>query len=83
MRCLRGFSILPGKGQLPLTTKVILSHHDYQRTPDSATLEGLMDDMFKNGADVAKIATTAQHIQDAARVLALPKKASSKPQWLS
>ena len=35
--------------------------------------------MFKSGADIAKIATTAQHIQDAARVLALPKKASSKP----
>ena len=34
--------------------------------------------MFKSGADIAKIATTAQHIQDAARVLALPKKASSK-----
>lgn len=34
--------------------------------------------MFKSGADIAKVATTAQHIQDAARVLALPKKASSE-----
>ena len=68
-----------GKGQLPLTTKIILSHHDYERTPDSAALERLLDDMFKSGADIAKVATTAQHIEDAARVLALPKTASSKP----
>ena len=67
-----------GKGQVPLSTKVILSHHDYKRTPDSSTLEKLMEDMFASGADVAKIATTAEHIQDAARVLALPKKASRK-----
>ena len=37
-----------------------------------------MEDMFASGADVAKIATTAEHIQDAARVLALPRKASRK-----
>ncbi|CAK0754240.1 hypothetical protein CVIRNUC_002282 [Coccomyxa viridis] len=64
------------KGQLPLSTRVILSHHDYKGTPDSSTLEKLMEDMFASGADVAKIATTAEHIQDAARVLALPRKAS-------
>ena len=33
-----------------------------------------MEDMFNSGADIAKIATTAQHIEDAARLLALPKK---------
>ena len=55
---------------------MILSHHDYKRTPDSSTLEKLMEDMFASGADVAKIATTAEHIQDAARVLALPRMAS-------
>ena len=70
--------IRTGKGQLPLSTRVILSHHDYKRTPDSSTLEKLMEDMFASGADVAKIATTAEHIQDAARVLALPRKASRK-----
>lgn len=70
-----------GKGQLPLSTKIILSHHDYQKTPDSAALEGLLDAMFKSGADIAKVATTAQHIQDAARVLALPERASSKPHY--
>ncbi len=32
--------------------------------------------MFISGADVAKIATTAQHIEDTARVLALPARAS-------
>ncbi len=63
---------------MPLSTRVILSHHDYKGTPDSSTLEKLMEDMFASGADVAKIATTAEHIQDAARVLALPRKASSK-----
>ena len=42
-----------------------------------------MEDMFASGADVAKIATTAEHIQDAARVLALPRKASRKAFCLS
>ena len=70
------YNLHTGKGQLPLSTRVILSHHDYKRTPDSSTLEKLMEDMFASGADVAKIATTAEHIQDAARVLALPGKAS-------
>lgn len=63
---------------MPLSCKVILSHHDYERTPGTPALEALIEDMFTSGADVAKIATTAQHIEDAARMLALPARASGE-----
>jgi len=62
---------------VPLSTKVILSHHDYDETPSDEVLEALVKEMFKAGADIAKIATTAQRIEDSARMLALPGKSKS------
>ncbi|KAK9906781.1 hypothetical protein WJX75_007923 [Coccomyxa subellipsoidea] len=64
------------EGEVPLSTKVILSHHDYDETPSDEILEALVGEMFKGGADIAKIATTAQQIEDSARMLALPGKSS-------
>lgn len=61
---------------MPLSTKVILSHHDYDETPSDEILEALAKEMFKGGADIAKIATTAQRIEDSARMLALPRRSS-------
>ena len=61
---------------MPLSTKVILSHHDYDETPSDEILEALVKEMFKGGADIAKIATTAERIEDSARMLALPGKSS-------
>lgn len=63
-----------------MTTKVILSHHDYDETPSDEILEALVKEMFKGGADIAKIATTAQRIEDSARMLALPGKSSGRCQ---
>ncbi|KAK9818289.1 hypothetical protein WJX72_010136 [[Myrmecia] bisecta] len=60
---------LAGGGTVPITTKIILSHHDYEKTPDALTLETLLSEMFASGADVAKIATTALDISDSMRVL--------------
>ena len=61
---------------MPLSTKVILSHHDYDETPSDEILGALVKEMFKGGADIAKIATTAERIEDSARMLALPGKSS-------
>ena len=56
---------------MPLTTSIILSHHDYEKTPDFETLSKMIQGMFEAGADVAKIATTATRDGDAAVVLSL------------
>ncbi len=64
-----------GAGEVPAATRVILSHHDYEGTPDDETLTALAEEMFRAGADIAKIATTATRIEDAARMLALPGRA--------
>ena len=62
-----------GGGQTPPETKVILSSHNFNDTPSDGKLEGILDQMWKQGADVAKIATTATDISDCARVLTLVK----------
>lgn len=51
--------------------KVIISYHNYEETPANEVLESLITDCFNAGADIAKIATTAQTVQDSARVLNL------------
>ncbi len=55
-------------------TKVILSSHDYEGTPADEALNAKIQEMFAAGADIAKIATTAQDISDAIRMLRLPAK---------
>ena len=59
-----------GAGEVPPTTRVILSHHDYEKTPSPDALVAMAAAFFEAGADVAKIATTAAGgPPDAARVL--------------
>lgn len=60
-----------GGGKVPDKTRVIVSHHDFEATPDDETLRGLVADMFKCGGDIAKIAATATDISDSARMLRL------------
>ncbi len=64
---------------VPLTTSIILSHHDYERTPDFETLARMVEAMFEAGADVAKVATTATTAADAAVVLSLAATAAAGP----
>ncbi len=52
-------------------TRMILSSHDFQRTPSPSALRKLLDRMMRQGADVAKIATFAQSWDDNLKVLAL------------
>jgi len=50
---------------------VIVSYHDYEKTPVMRELEQIITWCFESGADVAKIACQAHSPEDAARLLAL------------
>jgi|WetSurMetagenome_2_1015567.scaffolds.fasta_scaffold59834_2 3-dehydroquinate dehydratase-1 len=51
--------------------KVIVSFHDYEKTPGRAELEAILSQCFLAGADIAKIACTALSQRDSARLLGL------------
>ena len=63
-----------GTGTVPIGTNVILSHHDYDLTPDDEALDGLVAQMVEAGADIAKIATTARDVSDSLRMLQLAQR---------
>jgi 3-dehydroquinate dehydratase-1 len=58
---------------------VVLSHHDFRRTPPDAALDRVVTQGFKAGADIVKIAAHVADDRDTARLAALfarhPKKA--------
>ena len=51
--------------------KVIMSFHDYDKTPDSEKLEQIAALCFSEGADIAKIACKVNYITDSARLIGL------------
>lgn len=51
--------------------EVIVSHHDFERTPDLESLRKIVDECFAVGADIAKVACLANSRADAARILCL------------
>ena len=60
-----------GGKSAPAGTRLILSHHDYEGTPDTETLQGVLARMVAAGADVPKIACVANDVADSARMLQL------------
>lgn len=50
---------------------VIVSYHDFEKTPVMRELEQILTWCFESGADIAKIACQAHSPEDAARLLAL------------
>ncbi len=54
--------------------KIILSHHDYLRTPDLAKLQSTLTRLQKYKPDICKIVTTAQIPEDNLRILSLLNK---------
>ena len=52
-------------------TQVILSFHDFQKTPSKKELQKLFDRMTRLGADIAKVVTFAQTWEDNLNVLSL------------
>lgn len=51
--------------------RVIISYHNYDRTPSSAELNAIVETIIKEGADIVKVATMAKSKADAARILGL------------
>jgi 3-dehydroquinate dehydratase-1 len=52
-------------------TALIVSYHDFQRTPPLRTLKSLFHGCMEAGADIVKIVTWARTLQDNLRVLGL------------
>jgi 3-dehydroquinate dehydratase type I len=61
-------------------TKMVLSFHDFQKTPSQKELQGLCDRMSQLGADVVKIVTFATSWEDNLQVLSLIPFARKKNQ---
>lgn len=58
-----------GAEEIPSTTKVIMSYHDFEETPDDETLDLLLGAMRGAGCHIAKIAANATDISDSFRML--------------
>ncbi|MEK7545187.1 MAG: type I 3-dehydroquinate dehydratase, partial [Patescibacteria group bacterium] len=54
--------------------KLILSHHNYEKTPSQKMLERIIGQIFALGADIAKIATQIKKEEDERVLLAVLKK---------
>jgi len=52
-------------------TRLIISHHDFDRTPDSASLSNILQQQVQSGAHIGKIVTMAHDHLDVLRVLHL------------
>lgn len=50
---------------------VILSYHNFTKTPERAELEHIIDWCFDSGTDIAKVACKVLHTRDNARLLGL------------
>ncbi len=56
-------------------TRLIVSHHNFAKTPDSASLSEILRQQMESGADIGKIVTMAHDHLDVLRVLALQEEA--------
>jgi len=52
-------------------TKLIVSHHDFNRTPPYRTLQGIFNRCAGRGADIVKIVTFADSMEDNLKILRL------------
>ena len=51
--------------------KIIISYHNFESTPDSETLNQIVKQSAEMGADIVKIAVTANSFADCARIMSL------------
>ncbi len=54
--------------------KIIVSHHDFKRTPDITELENILDSQVRTGANICKLVTTANRMEDNLSCLLLTSK---------
>jgi 3-dehydroquinate dehydratase type I len=69
-RALRA-ELIEAIARLQKRTVLIVSHHDFQRTPSPRTLKSLFRRCVRAGADIVKIVTWAENSRDNLRVLGL------------
>jgi 3-dehydroquinate dehydratase-1 len=55
----------------PNKCEVIISYHNYEETPDKQKLEEIVEECFRKGADIAKVACMVNKTSDNARLLGL------------
>jgi 3-dehydroquinate dehydratase-1 len=48
---------------------VIISTHDFQKTPETAVMAGMLKESFKAGADIAKLAVMPSSLEDVLHLL--------------
>ncbi|MCX6734491.1 MAG: type I 3-dehydroquinate dehydratase [Candidatus Peregrinibacteria bacterium] len=58
--------------------QLIISSHNFEKTPPQSELETLIELMFTKGADIAKVATKANKLADSLRMLGLLSQLSAK-----
>ena len=54
--------------------KVVLSYHDFEKTPELSSLYKIVDKCFERGADIAKIATMCETEKEAEQLISLTVK---------
>ncbi len=59
-------------------TKIIISFHDFEKTPSDRELDKLAQKILHKGADIIKIATQAKGLSDSLRMLNLLKGLNAK-----
>jgi 3-dehydroquinate dehydratase type I len=62
--------------------ELIISFHDFKQTPSMAELEKIVESQMKVGADICKLVTTANSIDDSLSCLLLTSKMSRKAKVL-
>ncbi|MBT4917460.1 type I 3-dehydroquinate dehydratase [Candidatus Peregrinibacteria bacterium] len=58
-------------------SKIIVSNHDFDKTPETKDLLKVLKQMHQKGADICKIATYANKISDSIRMLSLLSQQNS------
>ncbi len=59
--------------------RVLISHHDFERTPDEESLLATVQAQQNLGADICKIVTMASRVEDTATVLRLVRRCRQLP----
>ena len=59
--------------------RVIVSYHDFSKTPDITVMQNILSDCFDAGADIAKLAATPHSYEDALSLLKLTLDCARAP----
>jgi len=59
--------------------RVIISYHDFSKTPDIKVMQNIISDCFDAGADIAKLAATPHSYEDALSLLQLTLDCARAP----